>query len=98
MSHAKIRLTCRLLVSLSDESFAQHRVFADQLSTCTPRCGPYECMADQVLALIEAQADFQQLEITGRSAQVDFSSPMTGRARSADPRAIQSTGAKAITL
>ena len=31
--HAKIRLPSRLLVSLSDESFAQHRVFADQLST-----------------------------------------------------------------
>ena len=95
--HARIRLTCLLLVSLSGQCFAQHGACADQLSAGTPCCGQYECMADQVLALIETEADLRQPETTARSARADFAARNIGRPRSADPRAIQSTGAKGPT-
>ena len=96
--YAEIGLTCLLIVTLSSEISAQNRVCADQPSAGTPCCGHYECMADHVLAPIEAQADFRQPEITGRSsARADFPSSIVGRTRSAYPRAIQSTGDKGGT-
>ena len=92
----RVPLACLLLVTLSGESFAQHRKCADQLSAGTPCRGQYECMADQMLTLIEHQADFRQPELTGRSVQMEVGSPLNGRARSANPRTIPSTGSRGV--